>query len=88
MILMLAIAAAFLFVSKASADDLTGDQKVDMADVNVVVDAFGSYNETIGNGVAHPRWNATADIAPLGSPDGIVDMADLMLVLLEFGQEF
>lgn len=86
MILMLAV-GAFLFVSRASAHDVNGDHTVNMDDVNVVIDAFGSFNETIGGGQAHPRWNETADITgPLVFPDGRVDMMDVVLVLTEFGQ--
>lgn len=82
MILMLAIGVAFLFVSRARADDITGDGKVNMDDVMVVLNAWGSY-------AGHPRWNATADISgPNMVPDGVVDMQDVIMVLMEFGQTF
>lgn len=87
LILMLAVGAAFLYASKVSAHDIDGNHIVNMTDIMVVLDAFGSYNATIGGGIAHPRWNATADISgPAMVPDGIVDMNDLILVLMEFGQ--
>lgn len=83
MILMLSV-GAFLLVLKVNAGpqyDLTGDGHVGMADVNIVLDAFGTFNATIGGGTAHPRWNATADV----DINGIVNMVDVTLVLSEFG---
>ena len=83
-ILMLAAGVASLYVHKVSAQglkgDINGDGKVDAADITVVLDAFGSY-------AGHPRWNPNADISgPDGKSDNVVDMNDLILVLMEFGQ--
>jgi PKD repeat protein len=55
--------------------DLNGDEKVDMADVNIALDAFGS---TPGK----PRWNPIADI----DKNDRVDMADVLTVLDNFGK--
>jgi hypothetical protein len=99
LVLMLAVGAAFLYTSMefkgvglwkdyfVSAHAINGHHIVNMTDVMIVIDAFGSYNATIGGGIDHPRWNGAADISgPNGVPDGIVDMNDLILVLTEFGQ--
>jgi hypothetical protein len=50
-----------------------------MDDVIAFVNAFGSFSK---NGKTHPRWNAAADI----NGDGIVDVADLVVVLMNFGK--
>ncbi|MGB8779113.1 MAG: CARDB domain-containing protein [Candidatus Bathyarchaeia archaeon] len=55
--------------------DVNGDGKVDISDVIVVENAFGSYP-------THPRWNITSDV----NADGIVNMADITLVLSNFGK--
>lgn len=58
----------------AIAGDVNGDGKVDMQDVILVLDAFGSYP-------GHPRWNPSCDL----NTDLKVDMADLTIVLNNFG---
>jgi len=55
--------------------DLNYDGKVDMQDVYVVIQAFGS-------NPAHPRWNLIADI----DKDNRVDMRDIYLVIKNFGK--
>jgi uncharacterized protein (DUF2141 family) len=54
--------------------DVNGDGKVNMQDIMLVLDAFGSYP-------GHSRWNAACDL----NGDGKVDMADLTIVLSSFG---
>jgi hypothetical protein len=55
--------------------DLNGDGRVDMADVDILVKAFGSYP-------GHPRWNPAADV----NNNGVVDLNDVVTVLMHFGQ--
>ncbi|MGB8779238.1 MAG: hypothetical protein WCD81_01145 [Candidatus Bathyarchaeia archaeon] len=55
--------------------DLDGNGKVDMADVIVFEDAFGSYP-------THPRWNPAADV----NENGIVYLNDLATLLMHWGQ--
>ena len=55
--------------------DVNGDGVVNIADVILVENAFGSYP-------GHPRWNIACDV----NADGVVNMADITLVLANFGQ--
>ena len=55
-------------------EDVNGDEVVDMKDVSLIAQAFGSYPD-------HPRWNPTADI----NEDNKVDMRDLVMVIKAFG---
>ena len=55
--------------------DLNGDGKVDMADVIIFEDAFGSYP-------GHPRWNPAADI----NENGVCDLNDVVTLLMHWGQ--
>jgi hypothetical protein len=55
--------------------DVNQDGRVDMADVTLVVNAFGSYP-------GHPRWNPACDF----NGSGKVDLADLVIVLMNFGK--
>lgn len=55
-------------------EDLNGDGKVDMNDVLIVVEAFGSYP-----GCQH--WNLQADI----DTDGRIDMRDIGRIVLKLG---
>lgn len=50
-----------------------GDGKVDVLDLIAVTDAWLA---TPGDG----NWNADCDIAPFGSPDGIVNMQDFSII--------
>ncbi|MGB8780371.1 MAG: dockerin type I domain-containing protein [Candidatus Bathyarchaeia archaeon] len=54
--------------------DVNGDGKVDMQDVMMLVNAFGSYP-------GHPRWNPDCDL----NHDGRIDLADIVLALTNFG---
>jgi hypothetical protein len=55
--------------------DLNGDGKVDMADVVIIENAFGSYP-------GHPRWNPAADI----NENGKVDLNDVVTLLVHWGK--
>jgi hypothetical protein len=55
--------------------DLNGDGKVDMADVIIFEDAFGSYP-------GHPRWNPAADI----NENGKCDLNDVVTLLMHWGK--
>ena len=60
--------------------DINGDGKVDIKDVSIVAQAFGT-------DPSHPRWNPEADITgPVYlMPDGKVDIRDVSLVAKNFG---
>jgi Ca2+-binding EF-hand superfamily protein len=55
--------------------DVNKDGSVDINDIAIVAQAFGSYS-------GHPRWNSTADV----NGDGIVDMMDIVLIAAHFGE--
>jgi len=55
--------------------DLNGDGKVDIKDLVIVAEAFGSFP-------GHPRWNSKADV----NQDSKVDMQDMLLVASHFGE--
>jgi len=55
--------------------DINGDGKIDMQDIYILIQAFGS-NPT------HPRWNPITDI----NEDNRVDMKDIYLVITNFGK--
>jgi len=55
--------------------DINEDDKVDMSDIYIVIQAFGSYP-------GHPRWNPVADI----DQNGAIDMRDIYIVLKNFGK--
>ncbi len=50
---------------------LSGDGKIDMADLGAYGAIWMSNNQS-------PNWNPQADIAPLPTPDGVVDIQDLL----------
>jgi hypothetical protein len=55
--------------------DLSGDDRVDMEDLYIAAQAFGS-------SPGHPKWNPIADI----NLDNRVDMADLYIIAKNFGK--
>jgi hypothetical protein len=57
------------------ASDINNDGIVDLDDVIIVGNAFGSYP-------GHPRWNPDADL----DGDDIVDITDVVLVSMNFGR--
>jgi subtilisin len=56
--------------------DINIDYKVDLTDVLIVANAFGSYP-------GHPKWDARADI----NIDNKVDLTDYLIVVINYGQE-
>lgn len=56
-------------------EDLNYDGKVDMQDLYIVIQAFGSYP-------GHPQWNPIADI----NEDNTVDTRDIYLIITNFGK--
>ena len=66
--------------------DVNNDGKVDIKDIAIVAQAFGSY----GPGYlgpcspAHPRWNKACDVWG-GCGDNKIDIRDLCLVAKYFG---
>jgi len=63
------------FVKIRFLGDANGDDKVDMIDLYVVTQAFGSYPD-------HPRWNPDADM----DQNNLIDMRDLYLTSINFGK--
>lgn len=57
--------------------DINNDGKVDMGDVVISLDTFGSFP-------ASPRWNPVADI----DGNGRVDIGDIIIILTNFGQHY
>lgn len=55
--------------------DLNEDGKIDMRDIAIVSEAYGSYP-------GHPDWNPTADIVP----DNKIDMRDVSLIAANYGK--
>jgi uncharacterized protein (DUF2141 family) len=55
--------------------DINGDGKVDMSDIVMLVNAFGSY-------LGHPRWNAAYDL----KQNGRIDLTDIVMALMNFGK--
>jgi phospholipase C len=55
--------------------DLNNDGKVDILDIVLVAQAFGSYP-------GHPRWNPICDI----NISGIVDIVDMVMVAKDYGK--
>ncbi len=55
--------------------DLNGDGTVNMDDLFIVAEAYGSY-------LGHPRWNSRADI----NGDDEVNIVDLFLIAKHFGE--
>jgi ABC-type transport system substrate-binding protein len=65
------------------------DNKVDMADIVAILDAFGSYYGKGGVPVIHPKWNFYCDV--IGNPasgwkDGKIDMYDVTQACDNFGK--
>jgi len=57
--------------------DITGDQLVDIDDLTIIAQAFGSHE-------GHPRWNPEADL----SRDGVIDIDDVVLAAINFGKHY
>ena len=55
--------------------DINNDGVVNIEDIAIVANAFGSYPE-------HPRWNETADM----DKNGVVNIIDVATVAKEFGK--
>ena len=55
--------------------DINRDKKVDMKDIGIAAQAFGSYP-------GHPRWNPDADV----DDDDDVDLFDISLIATHFGE--
>ncbi|UCE95452.1 MAG: hypothetical protein JSV51_06915 [Candidatus Bathyarchaeota archaeon] len=54
--------------------DINGDGIVDVTDIWIAIDAFGS-------DPGHPRWNPDADF----NQDGIIDITDITIAIINFG---
>ncbi len=63
------------FVKVRFVGDINGDGKVDMMDIYIVTQAFGSYP-------GHPRWNPDADV----DQNNLIDMRDTWLTASNFGR--
>jgi hypothetical protein len=64
-----------LFDKVANPADLNKDGKVNVLDIALVGQAFGSYP-------GHPRWNPICDI----DGNGTVDMIDMAMVAKDYGK--
>ncbi len=62
-------------VPSPSATDLNKDGKVNIADIALVAQAFGSYP-------GHPRWNPICDI----KRNSAIDMVDPAMVAKDYGK--
>jgi PKD repeat protein len=69
--------------------DINGDGRVDMKDVEIAADAFGSYgpNYLYPGSPASPRWDPRADITgpQYLVPDDKVDLLDVAVIVQNFG---
>jgi len=54
--------------------DISGDGVVDITDLVMLIDAWGSYP-------GHPKWNPKADL----NNDGVVDITDLVILISNWG---
>jgi parallel beta-helix repeat protein len=59
--------------------DVSDDGIVDIIDGVIIGVAFGSRPEDL-------EWNPIADIAPLGAPDNFIDIQDIILWAIHFGE--
>lgn len=75
--MIMILLACFLAVPRVHAivGDVNGDGKVNMQDISLVLDAFGSYP-------GHARWDPACDL----NADLKVTMEDISIVLSNFGQ--
>ncbi len=73
--------------------DITRDQQVNVADLLEVIGAWGPCvgappngpNGPLGEGSPPPPVFCPQDIAPVGAPDGVVNIADLLVVISTWG---
>jgi hypothetical protein len=70
--------------STAKMYDLNGDGVVDINDVAIAAEAFGSYgpNYLYPGSKASANWNPAADV----NGDNVVDIMDIMLIAAHFGE--
>jgi len=64
-----------VYFTVAPLGDLNGDGIVDVTDIYIVAETFGSYP-------SHPEWNPKADM----DQDGMVDIRDIYLIAVNFGK--
>jgi hypothetical protein len=57
--------------------DVNGDRVVNMVDIIMVIQSFGTYE-------GHARWNPQTDL----NFDGKVDMKDILLAIANFGRSY
>ncbi len=60
--------------------DVNDDGIVDIVDGVIIGVAFGSI-------LGDPKWNPIADIAPEGAPDNLIDIQDIALWAIHFGED-
>lgn len=77
--LILLLAISVIPMAFALSEDLNEDKIVNIDDVAVVAKSFGS-------ALGHPRWNAKADLWPVGIGDGKIDLHDVWQVAEQFGK--
>lgn len=64
-------------ISVGSTADLNGDGVVNILDIGIIANAFGSHPD-------HPRWNPDADI----DANEVVNIVDLSIVAKDFGKSY
>jgi hypothetical protein len=75
MLLMVGLLVMFIAPAFAQAGDINGDGKVDLQDLALVANAYGS---TPGK----PHWDSRCDL----SNNGVIDLPDLVSVAVNFGE--
>ncbi|UCE96789.1 MAG: hypothetical protein JSV51_04150 [Candidatus Bathyarchaeota archaeon] len=75
-IITLSVTGQPLNACNSLAEDINGDGVIDLSDVILVIEAYGSFP-------GHPRWNPKTDV----DSDGEVGISDIIAVIMKFGSE-
>lgn len=72
-VLVLLLTFQLIFLAACQEVDLNDDGEVDILDVAIAANSFGSSS-------GHPRWSSIADV----NEDNTVNILDLVLIVLNF----